>query len=798
MTRQGRLLKGSLGVALQPYVVAVRELCEFAAKEGDLDSRFTPAPTAQEGTAGHAVVAARRGPARQSELRLSMVVGSLLVRGRADGYDADRGILEEVKTFKGALSGVPTNQRALHWAQARVYAAMVCAQFSLQSLRVCLVYFEIGTQQETVFEESWSAADLSSFLARLCDRFWRWAQLEMEHRSRRNESLSGLRFPLSAFRRGQRALAEQVFKAAKSGSCLAAEAGTGIGKTIATLFPALKAMPVAQLDKVFFLTAKTTGHVAPLRTLSTLRSAQRLSLRVVELVSRDSACLHPGRACHAQSCPLARGFYDRLPAAREMAVSHESLSSDAVREIAIRHQICPYYLAQELVRWADVVVADYNYFFDNSALLHALTLANEWRVALLIDEAHNLVDRARSMYSAQLTRDGLRLAGKDAPPSIAKKLSRLRRVWSALVKDQPGPYTSRSQLPQALAASLRRTCTQIGDLLAEPTQSASTRVLDFYFNLVHFNRLTESFGPHSVFEVQFEGDVRRSQLGIRNIVPAPHLASRFRAARAAVLFSATLSPRRYYADILGLPSETRWLEIEPPFSPDQLEVNIIGHISTRFGHREASLRPIARLIGEQIRRQPGNYLAFFSSFDYLDRAGSIFHQEFPDVRVWFQTRSMSAQQRTQFLGEFSPNGSGVGFAVLGGAFSEGIDLPGQRVSGAFIATLGLPPSNPVNDMMRQAMEGAFCAGYDYAYLIPAIRKVVQAAGRVVRGPTENGVVYLIDDRYRQHKVQRLLPSWWRLDRSSNTGRRTEPGSHRLRDALDATDQDGADLSAGRP
>jgi DNA excision repair protein ERCC-2 len=760
------LQESTIEITAQPYVVAVRELCEFAAKEGDLDLRFTPAPTAQEGTAGHAVVAARRGPTRQSELRLSAVMGPLTVRGRADGYDAARGTLEEVKTFKGELSRVPANQRALHWAQARVYAAMVCAQFSLRSLRVCLVYFEVDTQEETVLEQLWSSEDLSCFLTGLCNRFWRWAQLELEHRARRDEALSKLRFPLSEFRKGQRALAEHVFKAATSGSCVAAEAGTGIGKTIGTLFPALKAMPVAPLDKVFFLTAKSTGHVAPLKTLSTLCSEQALPLRVLELVSRDSACLNPELACHAQSCPLARGFYDRLPAAREIAVSHGHLTSDTVREIAIRQQVCPYYLAQEIVRWADVVVADYNYYFDSSALLHALTVTNEWRVALLVDEAHNLVERARSMYTTQLTRDSLRTAGREAPPSTAKQVGRLCRDWSLFVRDQPRPYTSDTRLPPRLLESIQRTCTHIGDLLADATAGMPASVLDLYFDLVHFNRLAEGFGPHSVFEVQVEGHARRSHLGIRNIVPAPFLAPRFRAARAVVLFSATLSPQRYYADTLGLPPETRWLAVEPPFSPDQLEVNIIGNISTRLDQRDASLGPIARLIGSQVRRKPGNYFAFFSSFEYLEQARATFQSAFPDVRVWCQFRNMSAQQRAAFLSEFSLGGSGVGFAVLGGAFSEGIDLPGQRVFGVFIATLGLPPTNPVNDMMSQALERAFCAGYDYAYLIPGVRKVVQAAGRVVRGPNETGVVYLIDDRYRRHKVQRLLPSWWRLDQSA--------------------------------
>jgi len=225
-----------------------------------------------------------------------------------------------------------------------------------------------------------------------------------------------------------------------------------------------------------------------------------------------------------------------------------------------------------------------------------------------------------------------------------------------------------------------------------------------------------------------------------------------------------LSPQRYYADTLGLPTETVWLEVEPPFSSDQLVVKVVDHISTRLQGRQKSLSPIARLIGEQVERKPGNYLAFFSSFDYLDKAIDAVRQQFPTLRVWSQGRDMTEAQRAAFLAAFTPGRTGVGFAVLGGGFAEGVDLPGGRVSGAFIATLGLPPPNPVNEMMKCALQASFDAGYEYAYLVPGLRKVVQAAGRVVRGPADRGVVYLIDDRYRQHAVQRLLPGWWRLDR----------------------------------
>jgi DNA excision repair protein ERCC-2 len=279
------------------YAVAVRELCEFAAKSGDLDTRFTPSPTSEEGMAGHRVVASRRKASHRAEVRVSASWRDLLVKGRADGFDADQGVLEEVKTFKGQLALMPANKRALHWAQAKVYGSLLCQQLALPCLRLRLVYFDVGTQEETVLEEQCTAPELLSFFEGLCERFLAWAQGELAHREQRDEALTRLAFAHATFRPGQRALAENTYRAAQLGRCLLAQAGTGIGKTIATLFALLKAMPHQRLDKVFFLTAKTSGQVAPLEALAQLLPSPRsVPLRVLQLVARDKACDRPGKA----------------------------------------------------------------------------------------------------------------------------------------------------------------------------------------------------------------------------------------------------------------------------------------------------------------------------------------------------------------------------------------------------------------------------------------------------------------------------------------------------------------------
>ena len=764
------------------YRVAVRELCEFTAKQGDLDLRFTPAPSSQEGIAGHVTVASRRGAGYQAELRLSGdYQGRLLVSGRADGWDAQARRLEEVKTYKGRLERLPESHRRLHWAQAKVYGWLLCAEQGLDEIELALVYFDVGSQQETVLAERRSAGELKTHFDAQCARFLAWAEAQLAQREARDAQLRALAFPFGDFRAGQRALAEAVYKAAMAGRCLLAQAPTGIGKTLGTLFPLLKAAPgdgAGQsvdkgLDKIFFLAAKTSGRQLALEALATLRQ-QAPALRVLELVARDKSCEYPDRACHGESCPLAQGFYDRLPAARaqaaEDAQQQGSLVQARLREIALAHQVCPYYLSQEMARWADVVVGDYNYFFDLGALLLGLTQANDWRVGLLVDEAHNLVERGRKMYSAELRPETLAEARHSSTArqyaTIKKALDKLRRAWIAMDKAQADDYAVYDEVPANLLATLQQCSSTITDHLAEHPTEADAALQAFYFEILHLARMAELLDAHSLVDVAKPASPAAkpgsSLLTVRNIVPAPFLKPRFEAARTATLFSATLQPMDYYAQLLGLPENHLQIEVESPFAAEQLQVRIARRISTRYADRAASLAPIAELIAQQYAAAPGNYLAFFSSYDYLEQALATLRARHPALPVFAQARGMSEGAQREFLARFVEGGQGIGFAVLGGAFAEGVDLPGKRLIGAFLATLGLPQLNPVNEQIRARMEALFGAGYDYTYLYPGLQKVVQAAGRVIRTPEDRGVVHLIDDRFARGEVRRLLPRWWKL------------------------------------
>jgi DNA excision repair protein ERCC-2 len=771
------------------YPVGVRALCEFNVDQGDLDLRHTPSTSAFEGQAGHRIVAGRRGAGYLRELSLSGVHGDLLVRGRADGFDPALGRLEEFKTHRGDLSRVPPMRRRLHWAQLQTYGALACRQLRLPEIELRLVYFEIAGETETLLCERWSAAALQSEFERRCDRFSAWAQKQGAHRRQRNAAVLAAGFPHPVMHPAQRRLAAAAYRTIRDSAVLMAQAPTGSGKTLATLFPALKSLAERDLDKIFFLTAKSAGRLTALEAMR-LIDAGRSAVRVLEYSAKQRVCEHPDRDCHGESCPLARGFYDRLPQARHAALTRHTLDRQALVGLAADHRVCPYYLTQELVRWCDVIIADYNYFFDAKAALYALTVENQWRVAVLVDEAHNLLPRARDMYSAALRPDALQAAINAAPLSLTPVLGSLRRTWSTLSVGEAG-YRVFPSLPAPLLAAVTRTIDALELLFdhtaaggaTEPTgpstvagalssatasntagaiSPAGGALLHLYFDLRRFKRAADTFDRHSLFDAMREDAHAVPLLCIRNIVPAVFVAPRLSAATASILFSATLAPEAYCRQLLGVPDSATWLNVASAFDSSQLQVRVATRISTRYADRGPSVAAIVTLMQRQFRAAPGNYLAFFSSFRYLLEVATAFKRDCPDIDAWSQAPIMAAAERDRFLARFAPGGAGIGFAVLGGVFAESIDLPGRRLIGAFIATLGLPQVNPVNAEIQGRLQQLFGSGFEYTYLYPGLQKVVQAAGRIIRGVDDRGVLYLMDDRFLEPRVLRLLPAWWRI------------------------------------
>ena len=543
------------------------------------------------------------------------------------------------------------------------------------------------------------------------------------------------------------------------------------------------------LDRIAVLSARTTAKQVTLDAFHRIRaqqnSAEPMPLRVIEIVARERACEHPDKACHGDSCPLARGFYDRLPAARSDACSRDLLDQARTREIALAHQVCPYFLSMELLRWFDVVIGDYHYWFDRYAVLAALAAEFDWKVAVLVDEAHQLVARTRAMYSADASAAALIALQPRLPATLRGAVADLLEHWDRLVdlngfideggEPAPGsPWRQLAEPPEDWLRALHRFNSRLGDYVTDQGRAALPAVLQTWFDGLSFAALADSFSDHSLCELSLHdsGDEAsptslaprvsdRAQLTLRNVVPAPFVRPRLELADSIVMFSATLNPADYDQHLLGLPETTTTIALDSPFDPSRLRVSVLP-VSTRITDRSRTLPRVVAAMAREYRREPGNYLAFFSSFDYLQQAYNLLREQHPDITAWPQTRTMTEAARSEFLGRFTEEGEGIGFAVLGGAFGEGVDLPGRRLIGAFIATLGMPQVDPVNEAIAERLEKLFGAGHDYTYLIPGLQKVVQAAGRVIRSPDDRGTLMLIDARYSWPRYQQLLPASWGL------------------------------------
>ncbi|RKF15572.1 ATP-dependent DNA helicase [Alginatibacterium sediminis] len=743
---------------------SVRQLCEFAAKQGSLEHRFTPSPSSSQGIEAHQALQSKRGPSYIAEYSLKATVWGLNVSGRADGFDPEHGYIEEIKSHRGHIDTISENRRQYHWAQLKCYAAMICYAQDLSQIELRLVYINVDSGKETTFTKNLKTTELEQFYCQLCLVFSHWCNQLDKHRIKRDQELKALAFPFVDFRRGQRNLSEFVYKCAVQSRDALLQAPTGLGKTIGVLYPALKSMPQAKLDRIHYLSCRNTTKQVAMTTLAQLRNDT--DFWGLEMTSKTQSCLHPEASCQGLSCPLADGFFDRLPKARQQLLLGDKLwARSQVEQIAEQHNICPYFLAQEMSHWADVLVADVNHMYDQSAALASMITSEKLRCLSLVDEAHNLIDRAREMYSCSLYQSQFLAAQTLAPKPIAKPLNRVISAWRALNRKLKSADELKSQtqflnyVPSQLEGPMLSLCSAISDYAV--ANSISPSLQELLFECLAFTKLSELFNEHSVVEYDYQKR-GKSTLSIRNQIPADHLENRFSLSQSSILFSATLSPYDYYKDLLGLSRETLWSEIQSPFCASQLEVRLITNISTRWKQRHASLQPICERIKVQFEQQPGNYIVFASSFAYLDDLKQQMRVHAPNIPLVQQQRYMSESQRQQFLDSFSQHSQQVAFAVLGGIFSEGIDLQGRRLIGAFICTLGLAPFEAQSEVLRERLEQRYGQGYNYTYLYPGLRKVIQAAGRVIRDSDDLGIVELIDERYAHSHIQTLLPNWWQI------------------------------------
>jgi len=759
---------------VQTIKVSVRNLVEFVLMQGDLQPSSIGASRAQEAIKAHQMIQKTSGAAYVAEVTLSYIYLqedlSLEIKGRADGVIKNEfgECIDEIKTTSLDLSFIDESFSDLHWAQAQCYAFMYAVQEGLETMETQLTYFQLDTAQIKKFYKRFSFPELSEFFIGLVERYLTWARQLQEWSVMRDASIRTMQFPFGTYRPGQRELAIAVYKTIKESQKLFAQAPTGIGKTMGTLFPALKAMAEGFTVQIFYLTAKTITRTVAEKAINKLQK-EGLGIKRLTLTAKRKVCFLPEAACLPEECSFAKGYYDRVRAAATDMFDEEAWTRQVIEEYAHKHSICPFEFSLEMANWADVVICDYNYVFDPRVFLRRFFL-DGGEYTFLVDEAHNLVERAREMFSAEITKESwlkLKRLTKDDAPRLTKSLT---KVNTALVKEKKrclevsgSGESVEKESPTKLIQALRHFVKEAEQFFKTNDQLLVWReqLVEQYFQALGFIRTADSYDERYVTYMQQIRDDFRVKLFCLD--PSARLKEALGRGRAAVMFSATLSPMEYYMNILGGEKASYKLKLASPFPPENLCVLINDRISTKYRQRVATYDLVAEAIASAVEYKEGNYLVYFPSYDYMNEVYVRYREQHQKVRAICQTSGMAEEEREAFLATFAtnPDQTLVGFALMGGIFGEGIDLIGDRLSGAIVVGVGLPQIGMEREIIRSYYETTDRQGYEFAYLYPGFNKVLQAVGRVIRTEVDRGIVLLIDERFSQMSYKKLFPEEWK-------------------------------------
>ncbi len=780
-------------IARAVVLLSVTELCSLAWKSGDLDLRFGSTGSLFEranlGAEVHRRLQAEAGALYDAEVPLSFTLQydgiHYEISGRADGIIHSEPLtVDEIKTVSGKAFELPPIP--MYEAQLKCYAYALCCQRQLETVSTRLTYYRISDGKLKYLTASHHIDALRAFCLSMLSRIAYRASVLVERATVRVPSAAGCHFPYSSLRDGQEIMIKECYRDIRAGKRLFLQAPTGIGKTISALYPAMRALGEGHCDKIFYLTAKESARREAYRAASQLFSAGA-QLRTLVLTAKEQMCqnevakrdvLGISAHCNPMDCPYAKGFYDRCPSAICDALSTQSgFGRASVLEFAKKHHICPYEFQLELSELCDTLICDYNYVFVPRVYLRRYfspEVQNDSRYVFLIDEAHNLADRASEMYSVSLCNSSLddflmhfpeaEIPARSAVEKLAMTMHGMRRLCKdTLYKDDAGTehgyYVGKNAIEafhkqvyearKALDSWLR---THRGD-------DFEALAVSLQQSLKQFEVVSEYYDDGFMTFIEVEGDRREYRLLCLD--PSHILHACMERAKAAVLFSATLTPIDYFSDILGGGKQAVRISLPSPYDSNRLFLGAVTGISTRFEDRDKSYKKIAGVIAATASGNVGNYIVYFPSYDYMEKVREVFCKKYERVPVIVQEKGMTAKEREAFLASFCDDGKlRIGFCVLGGAFSEGVALPGGRLMGTVIVGLGLPGLSNERNLLRDYYENTRERGYDYAYTYPGINRVLQAAGRVIRGEEDCGVVVLVDDRYADAQHRMLLPEHW--------------------------------------
>lgn len=758
--------------------ISVRELAEYAYCSGDLDSGFVGTGRALLGARLHQKIqslrkdeAAETGGSYRKEVSISKTVSykdlTLIISGRIDGLiESAAGVtLEEIKTTLRPLEYIFEDTYPVHWAQAKCYAYMYQLEYGARIEGIRLTYYNTESGEEKIFFKPAAVEELERHFNEMLDKYCSWAYEMYKWNELRDSTARELVFPYDEYRRNQRKLAVAVYKTIAEGKRIFVQAPTGTGKTISALFPAVKALGEGCIERIFYLTAKTVTRQVALDAVCRMRR-KGLCLKAIVLTAKEKICFKEETNCSPEYCEYAKGYFDKINGVLKEVFTQESvITKETVEEYARSHTICPFELSLDLSGWMDCIICDYNYVFDPRAGLKRFFAERENNYALLIDEAHNLVDRAREMFSAELYKRSfleVKRLMKNMAPLVSKSASRVNSILLDIKKRIEGRSCciSRDELKE-LYPALKEFTSKSEEWLSHNQGSEGYReVLELYFETAAFLRIHEILDERYTAYVELSGS--DAKLKLFCLDPSKLLGEITGRMKASVFYSATLTPLHYFKDILGGGEKDYNMKLASPFESSNLSLIIAENVSTRYVNRENSLSAVAEYIYKVVEARKGNYLVFFPSYKYMNEVYRLFTEKYPEIGTILQQPALQEEEKESFLRCFErePERELVGFAVMGGMFSEGIDLAGDRLIGAVIVGVGLPQVCFERDVIMNYFAEKNNSGFEYAYMYPGMNKVMQAAGRVIRSEADRGVVLLIDERFGSSRYLSMFPPEW--------------------------------------
>ena len=759
---------------MEKFRISVRSLVEFLLHSGDIDGGkggMADKEAMQLGSRIHRKIQGSMGAGYRPEVSLKAEIVketfTLFVEGRADGILEQDGRIT-VDEIKGVYRSLDAMEKPdlLHLAQAKCYAAIYGSEQKLDVISVQMTYCNLETEEIRRFVQEFSVKELKSWFDELTEQYCKWCEMQVKWKTCRQESIHACVFPFP-YREGQKQLAAAVYRTIAHRKKLFIQAPTGVGKTISTVFPTVKAVGENLGEKIFYLTAKTVTRTVAEEAFSVLKG-KGLRYKVLTLTAKEKICPLEEVKCNPIECPYAKGHYDRVnEAVFEMLNETEVFDREAIWKQSEKWKVCPYEMTLDLSMWVDAVICDYNYVFDPNVYLKRFFGENiSGKYLFLIDEAHNLVERGREMYSASICLEDTIQIRKFIKPYSQKLWKKLGKVVSQLKELQNGCDSWKVQENAGvLPISLLSVQGEMDQLLEEPpTQEVTDGILDFYFTVRDFLNISELVDENYVVYTAF-GEDGRFYMKLFCVNPAGNLQKCLDKGISTVFFSATLLPLKYYSRMLSTRKENFGMYVESPFEQKNRCLLICRDVSSRYTRRGyEEYRKIAEYIARMSWQKKGNYMEFFPSYKLMDDVWQVYQEEFSSgwVRCICQHASMTEREREEFLEEFTEESADtlVGFCVMGGIFSEGIDLIGNRLIGAAVIGTGLPQVSCEREILKEYYDAKGEQGFDYAYRYPGMNKVLQAAGRVIRTRKDRGTILLMDERFTDRDYRMLFPREW--------------------------------------